>query len=57
MEESLKHPRQRRAEADYPSVLVRSDGSKVTFPEGARLFHVFERNSSWTAAGFDQQLS
>jgi hypothetical protein len=38
---------------NYPSTLVRSDGTKVTFPEGARLFHVFERNSPWTAAGSD----
>lgn len=38
---------------DYPSVIVKSDGTKITFPEGTILEHIFERNSRWTAAGYD----
>jgi hypothetical protein len=38
---------------EFPSILLRSDGTKVTFPAGARLYHAFERNAPWTAAGFD----
>ncbi|TCC36217.1 hypothetical protein [Kribbella speibonae] len=38
---------------DWPSVIIRSDGTKVTFPAGTLLSHIFERNAKWTAAGFD----
>jgi hypothetical protein len=38
---------------DYPSVLIRSDGTKITFPQGTLLEHIFERNNKWTAAGYD----
>lgn len=38
---------------NYPSVIIKSDGTKITFPEGTLLEHVFERNTKWTAAGYD----
>lgn len=38
---------------DYPSILVRSNGTRVTFPDGTLLEHVFNRNTQWTAAGSD----
>ncbi|MEV0289603.1 hypothetical protein AB0H36_36220 [Kribbella sp. NPDC050820] len=38
---------------DYPSVIIKSDGTKITFPQGTLLEHIFERNTRWTAAGYD----
>ncbi|WP_405056710.1 hypothetical protein OG474_28730 [Kribbella sp. NBC_01505] len=37
---------------DYPSMIIRSDGAKITFPEGTLLQHIFERGSQYTAAGY-----
>ncbi|GAA0937432.1 hypothetical protein GCM10009554_25690 [Kribbella koreensis] len=41
------------ANGDYPSMIIRSDGTKITFPEGTMLTHIFNRNTQWTAAGYD----
>jgi hypothetical protein len=38
---------------DYPSLIIRSDGTKITFPDGTLLSHIFERGNQWTAAGED----
>ncbi|MFI7065204.1 hypothetical protein ACIBL3_29715 [Kribbella sp. NPDC050124] len=38
---------------DYPSVIIKSDGTKITFPQGTLLEHIFEPNTKWTAAGYD----
>jgi hypothetical protein len=38
---------------DYPSTIIRRDGTKITFPQGTLLQHIFERGTPWTAAGFD----
>jgi hypothetical protein len=38
---------------DYPSMIIKSDGTKITFPEGTLLEHIFEPNTKWTAAGYD----
>jgi hypothetical protein len=38
---------------DYPSMIIRSDGAKITFPNGTLLSHIFERDTKWTAAGED----
>ncbi|GAA1552636.1 hypothetical protein GCM10009789_02790 [Kribbella sancticallisti] len=38
---------------DYPSTIIKSDGTKITFPEGTLLEHIFERGTQWTAAGYD----
>jgi hypothetical protein len=35
----------------YPSILARSNGTRITFPDGTLLEHVFDRGSQWTAAG------
>jgi hypothetical protein len=37
----------------YPSVLVRRDGTRFTFPEGTMLTHSFDRNTPWTAGGYE----
>lgn len=37
----------------YPSILVRSDGTRFTFPEGTLLTHSFNRNTPWTAGGYE----
>ncbi|GAA0963477.1 hypothetical protein GCM10009554_82920 [Kribbella koreensis] len=37
----------------YPSILVRSDGTRYTFPEGTMLTHAFNRNAPWTAGGYE----
>ncbi|WP_328321561.1 hypothetical protein OHA70_24720 [Kribbella sp. NBC_00382] len=37
----------------YPSILVRSNGTKLTFPEGTMLTHIFNRNAPWTAGGYE----
>lgn len=37
---------------EWPSTIVRSDGTKITFPEGTLLHHIFERTNQWTAAGY-----
>jgi hypothetical protein len=38
---------------DYPSMIIRSDGTKITFPDGTLLSYIFEHGTKWTAAGFD----
>ncbi|TDD19152.1 hypothetical protein E1218_24665 [Kribbella turkmenica] len=38
---------------DYPSMIIKRNGAKITFPEGTILEHIFERTSKWTAAGYD----
>jgi hypothetical protein len=38
---------------DWPSVIIRHDGTKITFPEGTLLEHIFEPGTKWTAAGYD----
>jgi hypothetical protein len=38
---------------DYPSMIIKSDGTKITFPAGTQLEHMFERGARWTAAGYD----
>lgn len=37
----------------FPSVLVRSNGTRLTFPEGTMLTHIFNRNTPWTAGGYE----
>lgn len=37
---------------NYPSMVIRSDGTKIEFPEGTLLSHIFERGNKWTAAGY-----
>lgn len=34
-------------------MIIRSDGTKITFPDGTQLQHMFERGARWTAAGYD----
>lgn len=38
---------------NYPSMIIRSDGTRITFPDGTQLQHMFERNTRWTAGGYD----
>ncbi|HEY3556978.1 MAG TPA: hypothetical protein VGL05_05935 [Kribbella sp.] len=38
---------------NYPSMIIRSDGTKITFPDGTQLQHIFERNTRWAAGGYD----
>ncbi|WP_433158116.1 hypothetical protein [Kribbella sp. CA-247076] len=42
---------------DRASTLIRRDGTKLTFPEGTMLEHIFERGTQWTAAGYDVSSS
>ncbi|TDD46215.1 hypothetical protein E1263_37005 [Kribbella antibiotica] len=38
----------------YPSVLIRSDGTRITFTAATYLWHVFDRgNPRWTTAGYE----
>lgn len=37
----------------HPAMIIWRDGTKITFPEGTHLTHMFERNLQWTAAGYD----
>ncbi|MFI5708870.1 hypothetical protein [Kribbella sp. NPDC051620] len=37
----------------YSSVLVRSDGTRFTFPEGTLLMHSFDRGAPWSAGGYE----
>ena len=36
---------------EYPSLVIRSDGTKIEFPARTMLSHIFDRNHQWTAAG------
>jgi hypothetical protein len=35
------------------AMIIRPDGARLTFPRGTHLTHMFERNTQWTAAGYD----
>jgi hypothetical protein len=37
----------------FPSVVVRSDGTRFTFPEGTQFTHMFNRDAQWTAGGYE----
>lgn len=38
----------------WPSVLIRSDGTRITFPAETYFWHIFDRNDPhWTAAGYE----
>jgi hypothetical protein len=34
-------------------MIIRSNGTEIAFPEGTMLTHIFERDTNWTAAGYD----
>jgi hypothetical protein len=34
-------------------MIIRSNGTKIPFPEGTTLTHIFERDTNWTVAGYD----
>ncbi|MEU4392566.1 hypothetical protein [Kribbella sp. NPDC023855] len=36
----------------YTSLVIRSDGTRIEFPEGTLLSHIFERTNKLTAAGY-----
>lgn len=38
---------------NFPSMIIRSDGTQIKFPDGTQLTHMFERNTRWTAGGYD----